>query len=52
MDNKENIITAWISLENDVLSYVPLKFSNNQHREALLTQVHVPMESVEKIARK
>ena len=33
---KENNITARISLEGHVLSYVRLNFSNNQHRKALI----------------
>ena len=33
---KEINIFACISLAGDVLSYFPLKFSNNQHRKALI----------------
>ena len=33
---QENGITACISLEGDLLSYVPLKFSNTQQRKALI----------------
>ena len=34
--NEQNEITACISLEGGVLSYVPLKFPNNQQRKALI----------------
>ena len=34
--NEQNEITACIFLEGDVLSYVPLKFPNNQQRRALI----------------
>ena len=34
--DEPNEITACISLEGDVLSYVPLKFPNNQQRKALI----------------
>ena len=34
--NKHNEITACISLEGDVLSYVPLKFPNNQQGTAII----------------
>ena len=34
--DEQNEITACISLEGDVLSYVPLKFPNNQQRKALI----------------
>ena len=33
---KQSEITACISLEGDVLSYVPLKFPNNQQWKALI----------------
>ena len=34
--DEQNEITACISLEAAVLSYVPLKFPNNQQRKALI----------------
>ena len=34
--DEPNEITACISLEGDVLPYVPLKFPNNQQRKALI----------------
>ena len=35
-NNEQYGMTACIALEVDVLSYVPLKFPNNQHRKALI----------------